>query len=86
MAQIFSIIHRDANGQESALIAALILANDTAPFRYFVREVIAGLALSAGDTAQARQVLQKIVDDVEAPDTYKSRAIELLRALETTTD
>lgn len=85
LAKIFSIIHRDTSGQHDALIAELSpLADDRAPFRYFVREIIAGLALAAGDTEQARQILQKIVDDVEASDSYKSRAVEILRALETT--
>jgi len=58
------------------------LAVEANPWRHSAREVLALVALKAGDTAKARDWLRKVADDVAAPAAIRGRAAELLAALE----
>ena len=58
------------------------LAVESNPWRHSAREVLALLALKAGDTAKAQEWLRKVADDVAAPTAIRGRAAELLAALE----
>ena len=58
------------------------LAAEASPWRHSAREVLALLALKAGDTAKAQDWLRKVADDVVAPTGIRGRAAELLAALE----
>lgn len=51
------------------------------PWRYTARELIAVKHLRLGETEQARQTLQVLADDLEAPRGTRVRASEMLRAL-----
>ena len=57
------------------------LAADDNPWRYTARELLAAVALRAGDTAAARDRYTRIVDDPGAPAGMRGRASEMLRAL-----
>ncbi len=57
------------------------LAADGNPWRYTARELQAVLALRSGDTARARELFTRLADDMDAPDSLRTRATEMLRAL-----
>jgi hypothetical protein len=57
------------------------LAEDGQPWRHSARELMALLAKRAGDTAKARELLNRLVDDQEAPQGARRRATELLQGL-----
>lgn len=57
------------------------LAEDGQPWRHSARELMALLAQRAGDTAKARELLNRLVDDQEAPQGARRRATELLQGL-----
>ena len=58
------------------------LAVESSPWRHSAREVLALLALKAGDRDKALELLRKVADDVAAPAGIRGRAAELLAALE----
>ncbi|MBR9970864.1 tetratricopeptide repeat protein [Magnetospirillum sulfuroxidans] len=58
------------------------LAVEASPWRHSAREVLALLALRAGDRDKALELLRKVADDVAAPTGIRGRAAELLAALE----
>ncbi len=57
------------------------LAADDSPWRFSARELLALVALRAGDQARARELLQALADDLTAPQGLRARAAELLAAL-----
>ncbi len=57
------------------------LAADDSPWRFSARELLALVALRAGDQARARELLQALADDLSAPQGLRARAAELLAAL-----
>jgi len=57
-----------------------ISGNDK-PWRYSAREVMAGLMLRMNDLAAAREELQGLADDLDAPAGARARAAELLQTL-----
>ena len=68
--------------EPAALTARLApLAEDGQPWRHSARELLALLAQRAGDTAKARELLNRLVDDQEAPQGARRRATELLQGL-----
>lgn len=58
------------------------LAVESGAWRHSAREILALLALKAGDNAKAMDLLRKVADDVAAPAGIRGRAAELLAALE----
>jgi hypothetical protein len=54
------------------------LVLDSNAWRYSAREMQALVMVRAGDVAQARTLLEALVDDSEAPSGIRSRAAELL--------
>lgn len=57
------------------------LTDPSSPWRYSALELTALLALRAGDTAQAQQILTGLADDLNTPRALRQRATELLAAL-----
>ncbi|MEE8499267.1 MAG: tetratricopeptide repeat protein [Kiloniellales bacterium] len=81
-ATLFSILHQIDSGDPAALRARLEpLAADSQPFRSSARELLALIALGAGDMAVARDLYTKISDDREAPAGLRQRATQMLAAL-----
>jgi hypothetical protein len=75
-------MRRMDDGDPAALRGELrSLAAEGAPFRFTALELLATLALRAGDTASAREHLIQITDDPAAPSGSRSRAAELLASL-----
>lgn len=70
-------------GQVDGLEARMTpLAVESSPWRHSAREVLALVALKAGDTAKAQDWLRKVTDDVAAPTAIRGRAAEFLAALD----
>jgi len=70
-------------GQVDGLEARMTpLAVEASPWRHSAREVLALVALKAGDNAKAQDWLRKVTDDVAAPTAIRGRAAELLAALD----
>lgn len=70
-------------GQVDGLEARMApLAVESNPWRHSAREILALVALKAGDTAKAQDWLRKVADDVVAPSAIRGRAAELLAALD----
>jgi hypothetical protein len=81
-ATLFSVLHQIDSGDPAALRARLEpLATDSQPFRSTARELLALIALGAGDAAAARELYTKISDDREAPAGLRQRAAQMLAAL-----
>lgn len=69
-------------GQVDGLEARMApLSAESNPWRHSAREILALVALKAGDTAKAQDWLRKVADDVAAPSAIRGRAAELLAAL-----
>lgn len=69
-------------GNAEAVIATLgPLTEATHPWRHSAREISAAAALSSGNKDQARDFLQAIALDAQAPNGLRSRAEELLQAI-----
>lgn len=82
LATLYSVRMQIDGGDAATLNARLLpLATDTGPWRHSARELQAALALNAGDTAAAREIFSRIADDMDAPDSLRSRATEMLRAM-----
>lgn len=70
-------------GQVDGLEARMApLSAESNPWRHSAREILALVALKAGDTAKAQDWLRKVADDVAAPSAIRGRAAELLAALD----
>lgn len=57
------------------------LVDSDSPWRHLAREVTALAAESQGNRAEARALLRRVTDDLEAPQVARARAAELLQAL-----
>lgn len=79
---LYSIRMQVDGGDAAALNARLSpLAADDNPWRYTARELQAVIALNSGDTAAAREIFTRLADDMDAPDSLRTRATEMLRAM-----
>jgi hypothetical protein len=82
LAALYSVRMQIDNGDPIVLDARLsALAADGGPWRYTAREMRAVLAMSDGDSAAAREIFTKLADDMDAPDSLRTRAAEMLRAM-----
>jgi hypothetical protein len=82
LAALYSIRMQIDGGDPATLNARLAtLAADGNPWRYTARELQAVLALNSGDTPGARSIFTGLADDMNAPDSLRTRATEMLRAL-----
>ncbi len=69
-------------GEAGRILARLEpLTADDRPWRYTARELVAHLALRAGDRAKARTMLAALAEDALAPPGLRQRAGEALAAL-----
>ncbi len=82
LAALYSVRMQIDSGDPIVLDARLsALAADGGPWRYTAREMRAVLAMSDGDSAAAREIFTKLADDMDAPDSLRTRAAEMLRAM-----
>ncbi len=82
IATLLSVLHQIDDGDPSALEARLQpLAAAGAPYRASALELLAVLALNAGDTDTARAHLTEIADEAGAPGNLRRRATQLLATL-----
>jgi hypothetical protein len=82
LAALYSVRMQIEEGDAATLNARLAtLAADGNPWRYTARELQAVLALKGGDTQGARAIFTSLADDLDAPDSLRTRATEMLRAL-----
>lgn len=65
-------------GESQARLEPLMAPGN--PFRYSAQELSAIIALRAGDTAKARDLLKALAGDEAAPSSIRGRAEELLQA------
>lgn len=83
LAKILQVMNEGGTADPGALLQELEpLAAANNPWRHTARELMAAQHLRLGETAQARETLQTLADDLEAPRGTRARATELLRALE----
>lgn len=83
VAQLKSAYLKLGLGEVSGLDAQMTpLSVESSPWRHSAREILALLALKAGDSAKAQDLLRKVADDVAAPTGVRGRAAELLSALD----
>lgn len=57
------------------------LVESTSPWRHLARELAALAAEAEGNRTEARELLRRLTDDLEAPQGTRARAAELLQAL-----
>jgi hypothetical protein len=82
LAALYSVRMQVDSGDPVALDKRLTpLAADGSPWRYTARELQAVLALNTGDSAAARAIFARLADDTEVPDSLRTRASEMLRAM-----
>ena len=82
LAAFYSVRMQVDGGDAITLDARLsLLAADGNPWRYSARELQAVVALNSGDSAAAREIFTRLADDMEAPDSLRTRATEMLRAM-----
>ncbi len=82
LAALYSVRMQIEEGDAATLNARLAtLAADGGPWRYTARELQAVLALKSGDTQGARAIFTSLADDLDAPDSLRTRATEMLRAM-----
>ena len=82
MATLLSVMHQIDEGEPSILRQRLEpLAEAGAPFRGSAWELMAALALRAGDSSAARELYTRISDDLELPSGLRARAAQMLAAL-----
>ena len=83
LATLMRVISEADTGDPGTLIQDLEpLAAEARPWRHTAREFTAVQHLRQGKTAEARQTLTMLADDLEAPRGIRARASEMLRALE----
>lgn len=81
-ALLLSVMQQVDTGDPRALSERLTpLVAEGSPWRHSARELQAVLALRAGDPAQARTFLETLSKDAAAPQSMRTRAAEMLRAL-----
>jgi hypothetical protein len=82
MAAILWALNQLDNGDAAGLNSRLApLTADDNPWRHSAKELTAVLALRAGDTDKARDLLQGLSSDATAPQGIRGRAAEMLAAL-----
>jgi hypothetical protein len=82
VAALYSVRMQVDDGDPVVLGARLSpLAADGNPWRYTARELQAVLALNSGDSAAAREIFTRLADDMDTPDSLRTRAAEMLRAM-----
>jgi hypothetical protein len=82
LAALYSVRMQVDGGDPITLNARLSpLAADGKPWRYTARELQAVVALNSGDSATAREIFTRLADDMETPDSLRTRATEMLRAM-----
>ena len=83
MADLLSVMHQVDGGDPAALEARLQpLAEVGSAFRPSALELTAVLALRRGDTARARELYTAVADDRAAPPALRTRATQMLEALD----
>lgn len=82
LADLYYVMATLETGRPDALAGRLepLLAAD-GPWRFSAREMVALVALRAGDTAKARENYTALADDPKTPGGIRARAAEMLRAL-----
>ena len=81
LATLYAVRMQIAEGDRAVLSARLEpLMAEANPWRYTARELAAVMALRAGDAETARQIYAPIADDLNAPQSLRARAAEMLRA------
>jgi hypothetical protein len=82
LAVLYSVRMQVDGGDPTTLNTQLsALAADGKPWRYTARELQAVVALNSGDSATAREIFTGLADDMETPDSLRTRATEMLRAM-----
>ena len=82
LAALYSV-RMQVDGVDAAALNARLapLAADGTPWHYSARELQAIVALNSGDAATAREIFTRLADDLDAPDSLRTRATEMLRAM-----
>ncbi len=82
VATLLSVLHQADTGDPAMLRQRLeALAGDGLAFRGSARELMAVLALRAGDKAEATELYTQIADDRDLPAGLRARAAQMLAAL-----
>ncbi len=82
-ATLLSVMHQLEDGDPTALRARLEpLSARGEVFRPAALELLAALALNAGQREEAIRLYQEVADEVNAPVTMRARASQMLKALE----
>ena len=82
LAALYSVRMQIDSGDPVSLDKRLSpLAVEGSPWRYTARELQAVLALNGGDRTAAREIFTRLADDMAAPDSLRTRAAEMLRAM-----
>lgn len=74
-------LEADKSNAEAVISALAPLTQPTHAWRHSAREISAAAALTAGNKDQARDFLQAIALDAQAPNGLRSRAEELIQAI-----
>jgi len=82
IATLLSVMHSLPDGDAKAAIAKLEpLTASGSPWRATALELTAVAQLKSGDKANARDIYQKLADDLGAPQGLRARAAEMVTAL-----
>lgn len=82
LARLLSVTHRIDSDDPATLAGEIApLASNAGPWRPLAQEAEALIAIKAGETAKAREILQALTADAETPGQLRARATELLNAL-----
>jgi hypothetical protein len=82
LAVLLGVIMQAETGDPAALSERLTPLVEGGPWRHSAGEYLGLLALRQGDSTAARQRIQAVADDAEAPAGIRARAAELLRTLD----
>ncbi len=83
LASVMAVMHGGMAGGDIEALRSRIepLTGDQQPWRYTARMVAASLALGTGDRDAAREYLQRVADDADAPTSARGQATEILQAI-----
>lgn len=82
LGRLLAVTHLIDTGDPAALAAEIApLADGAGPWQPLAREARALIALKAGETDKAREILKGLSDDANAPSQLRARAGELLAAI-----
>ncbi|GAB6054042.1 tetratricopeptide repeat protein [Magnetospira thiophila] len=83
MAMVLSALNDMDQGTTAELISRLEpIATDDNPWRHSARELIAALSYKAGDMDKAKQLYQRLSEEVGIPTGLRNRATEMLAVLD----